>query len=251
MLQGRRRPIVALLVAGIAGVAVMPVSTAGAATITACVKSKTGDVRIRTGAAARKRCAKGWKRVRWNSTGPAGKRGLPGTSGTSGSPGTPGQQGVPGPVINVKDASGAVVGQFMGVIPEGVPFYSVLRDGGLYFYLGSGQVYPLGSPDWKTNDCTGTAYLRGGSSFTAANLALLVTGSFRTIFRTISAAGVLGPTSAWKGLGTTEAVVTTQLYRRNSTTGVCEVDGGPYTGNIAALAPISAPPDFAGPLTIG
>jgi hypothetical protein len=185
--------------------------------------------------------------VRWNTTGTAGKQGAPGIPGI---PGTPGLLGPAGPAFSVKDATGAVVGQFMGVIPEGVPFYTVLRDGGLYFYLGSGQVYPIGSPDWKTIDCSGTAYLKGGTSFSAGTLALLVGGPFRIIFRT-SSAGTFGPTSAWKGHGTTEAVVTTQLYRRNSTTGVCETDGGVYTGDIAPLDPVTAPPDFGGPLTIG
>jgi hypothetical protein len=248
MVQGSRRPVVALLVAGVVGVAVVPASAAGAATITACVKSSTGDVRIHVGAAAKKRCQKGWKRVRWGSAGPTGKQGVPGTPGT---PGAPGSQGPAGPAWAVKDATGATVGQFMGLIPEGVPFYAVLRDGGFYYYLGSGQVYPLGSPDWTMNDCTGTAYLKGFASFSATSLGLLVGGPFRTIFRTVSATGTFGPTSAWKGHGTTEAVSTTQLYRRNGTTGACEADGGVFTGSIAPLDPVTAPPDFAGPLTIG
>jgi len=247
MVRGRRCPVIALLVAGVAGIAVVPPSAAGAATITACVKSKTGDVRIRSGAAAKKKCDKGWKRVRWSSTGPAGKQGVPGISGTAGAPGA---QGPAGPASVVKDATGATVGQFMGLIPEGVPFYAVVRDGGFYYYLGSGQVYPLGSPDWKTIDCSGTAYFKGFSNFSAASLALLVSGPFRTIYRTTSAAGVFGPVSAWKGHGTTEAVVATQMYRRNTTTGVCETDGSPFTGDIAPLDPVAAPPDFVGPLTV-
>ena len=250
MFQGSRRPVIAVLVTAAVGVAAVPASAVGATTITACVKAKTGELRIRTGAAAKKRCSKGWTRIRWGSTGPAGKQGKQGKQGVAGSQGSSGTQGPAGPALNVRDATGAVVGQFMGIIPEGVPFYSVLRDGGLWFYLGSGQVYPLSSPDWKTSDCSGTAYVRGGSNFSAANLALLVQGYYRVTFRTLSA-GVFGPTSAWKGLGTTEAVVSTQLYNRDDTTGACQMDGAPYTGSIAPLDPVTAPPDFTGPLTIG
>lgn len=248
MVQGRGRSAVALLVAGLVGVAVVPAASAGAATITACVKSKTGDVRLRSGAAAKKKCAKGWKRVTWNTSGPAGTRGLPGAAGA---PGATGTQGPAGPAITVRDATGATVGQFLGLVANGIPFYSVLRDGGFFYYLGSGQAYPLGSPDWKTSDCTGTTYSKGISSFNAASLSLLFTGPFRMTFRTLSATGVFGPTSAWKGRGTTEAVAATQLYRRNGTTGVCETDGSPYTGDLGPLDPISAPPDFTGPLTFG
>lgn len=251
MVQGSGRSAVALLAAGLVGVAVVPPATAGAATITACVKSKTGDVRIRSGAAAKKKCAKGWKRVRWSTSGPAGKQGLPGAAGALGLPGAAGTQGPAGPAFTVRDATGATVGQYMGLVANGIPFYSVLREGGFYYYLGSGQAYPLGSPDWKLNDCTGTAYSKGVANLNAASLSLLFAGPFRMIFRTVSTTGTFGPTSAWKGRGTTEAITATQLYRRNGTTGVCETDNSPYTGDIAPLDPISAPPDFTGPLSIG
>ena len=227
MFQDRRRPVVALLVAGVVGVAVVSPSIAGAA--------------------ARKKCPRGWRRVRWSSTAPAGKNGRQGIPGT---PGTPGTQGPAGPAFSVKDSTGATVGQYMGLIPEGVPFYAVLRDGGFYYYIGSGQVYPLGSPDWKLNDCSGTAYFKGGTSFSSTTLPLLVGGPFRMIFRTLSA-GAFGTASAWKGRGTIETVAATQLYRRNGTTGLCETDGAPYTGDIAPLDSVTAPPDFVGPLTVG
>lgn len=138
----------------------------------------------------------------------------------------------------------------MGLFPQGVPVYAVLRDGGFFYYLGSGQTYPVGSPNWKTNDCSGTAYMRGSSSIGSANFALLVSGPYRMVFRTVSA-GVFGPTSAWKGRGTTEAVVNAQLYDRDIDTGACQLDGGLYTGDLAPLDPVAAPPDFAGPLTVG
>jgi hypothetical protein len=241
MLQARRHQLLALLAAGVVGVTLVPASTAGAATITACVKKKTGDVRIRRGAAAHRKCPKGWSRVRWNTAGPAGAQGIPGTNGTN---------GLPGPIINVKDASGAIVGQFLGIFPEEGLIYSVLRDGGSFFYLGSGQLFSTGSPDWKTSDCTGTAYLKVSSSFDTPTFVKLIGGLFRTVFRTQSGT-TLGASSAWKGGGASESVVTTQMYRRNSTTGACQTDGGLYTGDLATLADVTAPPDFTGPLTIG
>ena len=171
--------------------------------------------------------------------------------GPQGAQGPKGDQGPAGPNVQLKDATGAVVGRFLGLIPEGGAVYSVERDGGYWFYLGSGQVFSFGSPTWKTSDCSGTAYLRNSSSsFSAATFALLVGGPFRVSFRTLSA-GVFGPPSAWKGTGASETLgVATQLYRRDSTTGVCAADGGPTTGNLAALTPVDAPPDFAGPLAI-
>src|SRR6478752_3891116 len=87
-------------------------SAANAATLTACVKKK---------------CPKGWKKVRWNVQGAAGKQGAAGANGTNGAHGT---NGAPGPIINLKDASGAIVGQLLDVVPEGLPIYTVWRDGG-------------------------------------------------------------------------------------------------------------------------
>lgn len=249
MLHGRRHPVVALLVAGVAGVAVMPTATAGAATITACVKSKTGDVRIRSGPAAKRKCPKGWTKVRWNTTGAAGKQGIPGI----GTPGAQGLQGLPGPAINVKDASGAIVGQFTGSLLTGFPVFSVLREGGLYVYLGSGQLFPFGArPSFKTTDCSGAAFLRFNAlgAFTPATFLLLTGGHYRVVFRT-NAAGVLGPASAWKARGTTEAVVAMQLYQRDPTTGACAAEAAAYTGDLEPLDSVTAPPDFTGPLTIG
>lgn len=241
MVQRRRWPLLGLVVAGLV---MIPASHAGAATITACVNKKTGDLKIRHGKAAKRKCPKGWSKLRWNATGP---QGLPGVAGA---PGTNGQQGPAGPAFNVKDATGAVVGQFMGTIPEGVPLYTVLRDGGLYIYLGSGQLLPITNIDYKTNDCSGTAYMQGSNQFAPSIFALLVSGPFRAVFRT-SSGGTFGPASVFTGHGTTENVSSVQLYEHNSSTGICQTDGAPVTGYLAPLDPIAAPPDFTGPLTIG
>ena len=239
MAQGRTRQLLALGVAGIVGVTLVPAATADAATINGCVKKKTGELRIRS--SAKRKCPKGWKKITWNV---AGQQGLPGTNGTNGT------NGPPGPVINVKDASGAIVGQLLEVLPSGGQIWSILRDGGSWLYLGSGQVYPLGSPNFKANDCSGTAYLRVSSPFSAATFVALIGGPFRMVFRTINA-GVFGPATAWAGSGASESVVSTQLYEHNSTTGVCQADGPVFTGDLAALTTVTAPPDFTGPLNIG
>jgi hypothetical protein len=227
----------------VAGAVLVPATTGDAATINGCVKKKTGELRIRS--SAKKKCPKGWKKIHWNTAGPAGKQGLPGTNGTSG------VNGLPGPNISVKDASGAVVGQLLGVFPEGGAIYVVLRDGGIFFYLGSGQLFSFGtSPTFNATDCSGTAYVRVSSGFTTAMFAALIGGPFRIVFRTVSA-GTFGPPTAWKGTSSSESVTSTQLYRRNSTTGVCETDGPVFTGDLVALDQVTAPPDFTGPLTIG
>jgi len=71
------------------------------------------------------------------------------------------------------------------------------------------------------------------------------------LFRTY-VSGVFGPSSAWKARGTSETLgAPTQLYDRDSSTGACGADGGPVTGDLFPLDPVTAPPDFTGALVIG
>ena len=228
-------------------VVLVAVPSAGAATITGCVNKKTGSLRIRTGKAAKRKCPKGWTKIRWNNQGPAGAPGLPGANGTNGT------NGAPGPNIMLRDAAGNVVGQFLGSFPVEGAIYFVLRDGGIYTYVGSGRLFPLGggSPDFKTSGCTGQAYIQvSSSSFTTQEFVKLIGGPFRFVFRTISS-GVFGPAMAWKANGSTEGISSVQLYHFDSTTGACVTDGAPTTGTLASLDSVTAPPDFTGPLTIG
>ena len=175
--------------------------------------------------------------------------------GPDGIPGLPGAIGPAGTgratAYTVRDGNGAVVGQFLGVLLQGFPIYTVLRDGGQFNYLASGEVFSIGtpSPNWKTNDCSGTAYAKPISALGPGSGPRLFGGPYRFIFRTLSG-GTFGPTSAWKVRPETETIPATQLYRRNSTTGVCEVDGGPYAGELVPLDAVPAPPDFVGPLTV-
>lgn len=247
MLRSTSRMLLPAL-ALVAAVALSAPAAAPAATITACVHKKTGDLKIRSGKAAKKKCPKGWKRLRWTDSGKTGKSGKQGAQGPAG---VQGVQGPVGPQLSVKDSGGAVVGQFMGLFPQPFPIYIVLRDGGFWYYLGSGQLYPFGSPNWKTADCSGTAYMRspGGGLSTSVVLAL-VGGHFRQVFRT-AGSGTFGPASAWKSNGTSETLgAPTQLYERDGA-GVCTADGAPATGDLLALDPVPAPPDYAGPLVVG
>jgi hypothetical protein len=232
----------------VAGAVLVPATAANAATLTACVKKRTGEMRLRQGRAAKKKCPKGWKKVRWNVQGAAGRQGAAGANGTNGTNGT---NGAPGPNITVKDATGAVVGQFLGVVPEGVPIYSVWRDGAYWYYLGDGHLYPLVGPRFKTSDCSGTAYLPNASSsqFNDATFQLLISGPFRAVYR-INDAELFGTPTAYAASGATEPATSVQLYSFDNTGG-CNAAGGPVTGTLFALQVVPAPPDFTGPLTIG
>jgi hypothetical protein len=60
----------------------------------ACVKTKSGTLRL---VAAKAKCRKGEKRVRWSQTGPPGNAGTAGADGAPGATGGQGVQGVQGP----------------------------------------------------------------------------------------------------------------------------------------------------------
>jgi hypothetical protein len=246
MSRARWGRLLAVLV--VAGAVLVPAAAANAATLTACVKKRTGEMRLRQGKAARKKCPKGWKKVRWNVQGAAGKQGLAGANGTNGTNGT---NGAPGPMINLKDATGAIVGQLLDVVPEGLPVYTVWRDGAIWYYLGDGHLFPLVGPRFKASDCSGTAYLPNGAGtqFSDAAFQTLISGPFRAVYR-IANAELFGTPTAYAASGATEPATAIQLYSFDNT-GACNATGGPVTGTLFALQEVPAPPDFTGPLTIG
>ena len=118
-------------------------SATAATTITICVKTKTGTVKVLSAKQAKKKCAKGYKKLTWNAQGPAGKNGTNGT-GTNGTNGT---NGLNGGSLKVRDSAGTLIGAFAGLGPAITAFfttYNVLgADGGLYNYLPSGQLMHL------------------------------------------------------------------------------------------------------------
>ena len=250
MLTSRsRRLLTAMAVA--AGVALVPVATADAAssTITACVKTRTGAVKVLPAKKVKSKCSKGWKKFTWNT---AGK---PGKNGTNGATGATGATGPAGPQLNVKDANGAVIGEYAGLnfIVGGstIPFFQVNFQGGLYVYYPSGQLIPINQADvnYKTVDCTGPAYFQASAGILPLLLGM-VGGPTRFTSRTLTPPFTFGPTTAWKFTSTTETVSSKQLYIRQQN-GTCATDGGVYTGGLMLLEETPAPPDGVGPLTIG
>ncbi len=236
------RTLTSVVLAAIALTIAPTAADAAGSTVTACVNKHSGAAKIMVGTKAKKKCPKGTTKVSWNTAGPKGATGAPGAGGAAGLP------GAPGPVLNVKDAAGNVIGQYVGVINEGVNLYFVLRDGGVFTYLESGQLYPIGSsPNFKTNTCTGTAYLEASGS-TAQLLLDSVGGTSRVVYR--PSTPVLGPVQAWKLAGPAETLAAVQMYGLNNM-GACVLDGGPYSGSVVTLASVAAPPDGTGILTIG
>jgi hypothetical protein len=77
-----RRPLAALVM--IFAAAALFTSAAGAATIHACVKPKSGATRI---VGPKAKCRHGEQKLSWNTAGPSGERGTPGASGAPGAEG--------------------------------------------------------------------------------------------------------------------------------------------------------------------
>ncbi|HNE89093.1 MAG TPA: hypothetical protein PKL68_02640 [Actinomycetota bacterium] len=206
---------------------------AQAKTVKACVKKKSGEVRILTG---KKTCKKGWKKVSWNQKGKTGPQGNPGAQG---------------PNLVVKDGTGKVLGKFLGVLPQGITIISVEIDGGSYLYLPSGALYPgfsSSSPSFKNNTCTGPAYVSSSSASSTQFLTGSAGGPTRFVYRPTTP--VFGAPFAWQLTTTTEAVVNQPLWQLDSA-GACVVDEASFTGTLVTMASVTAPQDVPGPLTIG
>ena len=256
------RPTLCAATALIAAAAIsVSASAAGAATFTVCANAKTQRVLYRGGAAAKKKCPKGWKRVRLGQTGPVGRTGPVGPAGKQGPAGATGPQGPQGPAapaFNVKDATGATVGPLVDMISSfalGGLQYTVFRDGGLFLYRPSGALISSFSSllVFTAPDCTGTADIQSGLGAGQPSAVTLGTygGPLRVVWRQAISPGVPGPASAWKATNTLVTFTNIQLYQRNASTGACATFGTPYTGDGVELTPVTAPADFVGPLTLG
>jgi hypothetical protein len=237
-------------------------------TITACVKNKTGAVKILTAAQAKRRCAKGSTKLSWNVTGRPGAagrngaNGTNGTNGTSGATGANGATGAPGPLLQVRDSVGSL-GAFAGAVSAGgVPVYSVLApDGGLYTYLPSGQVVPFNasggftpSPLFSDSLCSGTGFVNLGTGFPPSLIDAYFGGAARVVFRSSGAGSTFGPTRAWKFTSTTLTTpASPSFYELDLSTGACQAASTqPTAGNtLIALAAVTPPRDGIGALTIG
>jgi hypothetical protein len=154
--------------------------------------------------------------------------------------------------LKVVSANGRLLGDYAGTFPS-APFLvvQVLVRGGLYTYYGSGQLLPLGStsPNFKNDTCTGTAYVTTGQETFDALFSKLAGGPSRVVYRSASGLTDLGPISAWRYTKASEDVINQSLWQIDSG-GTCNSTGAPYTGLLAKLASVPAPPDGVGPLRI-
>lgn len=229
--------LLAVLLSMVVSSVVMPVATADAAKLTACVNKKTGEMKIRFGNKAKKKCPKGYRKVTWND------------SSTSTLP-------------SVYAADGTRIGSFLGSLPFFFgpgPNFSVLRNGGQYVYgSGDGALIPLGSPDFTDAACSGPAFL-GLSSATPVPAGVIarymksLAGTTRIVFRTQDASGLLGVPRAWTGDRTSQTVgAAIATYDLNSETGACELDDPAFTGALLGLRSVTLPVpyDFEGPLSV-
>ena len=225
-------------------------SATAATTITVCVKTKTGAIKVLSAKQAKKKCAKGYKKLTWNAQGPAGKNGTNGTNGTNGA------NGLNGGSLKVHDSAGNFIGAFAGLgeAPNGLfNTYTVLgADGGLYNYLPSGQLVSNSVPlVFSDSACTGPAYIAIEDSFSP--LLLAMAGSpFRFVVRPVNEQlFTFGPARAWKV--TTDRSVVPRIpptYYQLSALG-CGVPVQPNPGEILfALREVPAPPDGVGVLKI-
>ena len=234
-----------------------------AKTVTACVNTKSGATKVLLGAKAKKKCAKGWSKVRWSV---AGKNGANGSNGSNGANGANGAAGKNAVGLQVRDSAGTVLGTYAGMITLApYPVYVVLgSDGGIYNYLADGQLWPSGiltavtSPVFLDSTCAGTAYANfrsGPSSFVS-----LFVGHTRFVYRPVTADGSLGTPRTWKYTSTTIVVPSpAPTYYQLDFAGTCAPMTGvppnpnpaPVAGNaLIELASTPAPPDGVGTLTL-
>ena len=154
----------------------------------------------------------------------------------------------------VLNNDGSVLGEYAGTFPGG-PFaiFQVVVDGGLYTYYGSGQLIPLGSgsPSFKNNTCTGTAYFETDQNTFDFLFSKLAGGPSRIVYRVATGPTTLGPISAWQYTTASEDVVNLNLWRLDSGGNCVATGSSPYTGLLAVLESVPAPPDGVGPLKIG
>lgn len=238
-----RRLYVALLTGVLVVGSVVPLSLtapAAAATVKVCVNKKSGEVKKLRG----RSCAKGWKKVSWTRR---GERGLPGRSGPVGQPGERGAAGT----MSLY-AGDRRVGPVIGGIAEGVFLPVVLIDGGNYTFLPDGRLYPnIGSPSYRTADCTGTAYVTSVLEEAEAQRIALMAGSSVRFVERVSAPQLGAVMGTWKVTGTYEALPPGgEAFFTRDESGTCQPIPVPVTGYQVPLTSVRTPSDLVGPLTI-
>jgi hypothetical protein len=203
---------------------------AQAATRQACVNKKSGELRILLKSS--KKCKKGWKKIAFDQTGAVGPAGPAGPAG-------------PVHVKNVKDATGAVVGQSLDVWDSLNGSVLMPFDGGLYWYtLGTGKVESTWDAVYYTDAaCSATAAVTSVGSTT-----MYVEG-LSPASRVVSRPSSSVAPRAFLPTSTVRAVLPGEQFWYLDGAGACTATW-PWYSNVAALTPVSTPPDYTGPLSI-
>ena len=230
-----------VVVAGLA--AVGPVAPASAGTVSACVKKKTGEMRMLTGTKKRK-CAKGWKKVTWNQEGPQGSTGSPGSTGPQGPQGS---TGATGPKLVVKDGTGATLGSLVSIFPGDAAFFVLVLVGDrIYSYQPNGRVAAMGSPVFLDSSCASTPYVTAANADEEAGLVALAGTQFRLTFR--PTAPTPGNISTYSFTNVTLTPPGT-IYEWNAS-GACVLDTSAPSALVKLQTEATGPSDKPGPLTL-
>lgn len=204
---------------------------AAAKTYKACVKKSNGKVVMLSG---KKKCKKGWKRVTWSKSAPAGAQGPQGTTG---------QTSYLGELV---DATGARVGDLVGSFgATGITLFFVRIADGDWIYLSNGWLFWQSATIYYDNaSCSGSGFLASSDQLEAQWAA--TSQQTRLAYRVTSP--TLGPATGFKPSGTYESVTALPRWSRDET-GTCGPQSN-LTGWRVPLVEVPAPPDYVGPLTI-
>lgn len=205
---------------------------------TVCVRTKTKAIAM----PVKGKCKRGWRLKALGVAGPQGPQGVPGPAGSTGQAG---QRGPAGPEHEVKDASGAVVGTFAGYQSLGQnPLISVQRSDGAYTYNAGGRLQPEGNVFFQSANCTGDAYAVSNIALVDDLLSAVGSQGRAVVRQTIPTYGpprVFRLTSTWTGHQAS--------YYKPTSTGGCEFIGN-LTLAFVEYEPVTAPPDYVGPLSV-
>lgn len=232
-----RTSIALVSVAALSGVGVVagPASPASAKTLKACYNKKSGDMTF----LKKGKCKKGWKKLTWNS------QGIPGATGPQGPQGS---QGPAGPQLSVKDQNGVTLGSFAGFYSYGSnPTIMLFSNGGLYGYDTDGYLQEASTVIYTSVGCDGTPYYP--TTAASAPFYLRTVGSYsRAVVRPTTPS--YGPAQAFQLTNNTVTIaVNTATYYRNAA-GACVSYNATFQGVLIAWAPVAAPVDGQGPLSV-
>lgn len=229
----------------------------------ACVSESTGLMRLVDPGIA---CNGDERRIKWNAEGPkgdTGARGARGKPGPIGPAGSTSNSTSNGSMLNVKDATGKVLGGFMGMGVAGrQPTFLVLVDGKVIAYDNHGALgiapgvivtRPTnnynGNPLYASSGCTGTAYDFVPAEATV-NLPMAGGYGYMTAYYT----GRVRAVYAYTGTTSPVTDVADGTYYFQNNDGTCTQLtswGGVQPGVVHALDSLPFPATGIGPLSVG